>query len=247
MKFEIKSHDGPGRFGKLKDNETPLIINKEEYIIADDEAVSYDIENELAIWSVNQTIEKAKKAKEEDENCEIATIQGSKYVDLRIKCVKELEELDYDKFIIANADDLLLHPRDLVELIVSLRQNMKPGSVLIYPFAEAQLIPLLVYLGIDGFFDDIGEYYAYLNVLMTPTKNYDLNTYKIYEMTTEELIKYNKNTIDLVLREVREHMKNGSLRNLVEERSATSPQYASALRILDKDYTDYVLEYSKLY
>ncbi|MCQ2738058.1 MAG: archaeosine tRNA-ribosyltransferase [archaeon] len=245
MKLEIKGHDGPGRFGKLDGEETPIIIDKSKFTIIEDEAVSYDIENEIATWSVNQTIAKAEKI--EDKSDKIATIQGSKYVDLRIKCVKALEELGYDKFIIANADDLILHPRDLVELIVNLRQNMNPGSILIFPFGEAQIIPLLAYMGVDGFFDDAGEYYAYLNVLMTPTKNYDLDKYKIYEMTTEELINYNKNTIDLVLREVREHMKNGGIRNLVEERSATSPQYASALRILDKEYTDYVLEYSQLY
>ncbi len=245
MKLEIKGHDGPGRFGKLDGEETPIIIDKSKFTIIEDEAVSYDIENEIATWSVNQTIAKAEKI--EDKSDKIATIQGSKYVDLRIKCVKALEELGYDKFIIANADDLILHPRDLVELIVNLRQNMNPGSILIFPFGEAQIIPLLAYMGVDGFFDDAGEYYAYLNVLMTPTKNYDLDKYKIYEMTTEELIDYNKNTIDLVLREVREHMKNGGIRNLVEERSATSPQYASALRILDKEYTDYVLEYSQLY
>ena len=245
MKLEIKGHDGPGRFGKLDGDETPIIIDKSKFTIIEDEAVSYDIEREIATWSVNQTIAKAKKIEEKSDK--IATIQGSKYVDLRIECVKALEELGYDKFIIANADDLILHPRDLVELIVNLRQNMNPGSILIFPFGEAQLIPLLAYMGVDGFFDDAGEYYAYLNVLMTPTKNYDLDKYQIYEMTTEELIDYNKNTIDLVLREVREHMKNGSIRNLVEERSATSPQYASALRILDKEYTDYVLEYSQLY
>lgn len=245
MKLEIKGHDGPGRFGKLDGEETPIIIDKSKFTIIEDEAVSYDIENEIATWSVNQTIAKAEKI--EDKSDKIATIQGSKYVDLRIKCVKALEELGYDKFIIANADDLILHPRDLVELIVNLRQNMNPGSILIFPFGEAQIIPLLAYMGVDGFFDDAGEYYAYINVLMTPTKNYDLDKYKIYEMTTEELIDYNKKTIDLVLREVREHMKNGGIRNLVEERSATSPQYASALRILDKEYTDYVLEYSQLY
>ena len=42
-------------------------------------------------------------------------------------------------------------------------------------------------------------------------------------------------------------MKNSSLRNLVEERSATSPQYASALRILDKNYSEYLLEYTQVY
>ena len=241
--FEIKSHDGPGRYGKLGDMETPLIINKDDFNIAKDESSAYDVEREIAEWSVNQTIEKAKAV----EDKEIAVIQGSKYLDLRIKCLKELEELGYNGFIIANADDLLLHPRDLVDLIVALRQNMKSSSYLIFPFAEAQFIPLLVYMGVDAFFDDIGEYYSYINVLMSPTKNYDLNVYELYEMDQKELEAYNKNTIDFVLREVREHMKNSSLRNLVEERSATSPQYASALRILDKNYSEYLLEYTQVY
>ena len=218
--FEIKSHDGPGRYGKLGDLETPAIINRDDFSIADDESSAYDVEKEIAEWSVNQTIEKAKLV----EDKEIAVIQGSKYIDLRIKCLKELENLGYNGFIIANADDLLLHPRDLVDLIVALRQNMKASSYLIFPFAEAQFIPLLAYMGVDAFFDDIGEYYSYINVLMSPTK-----------------------TIDFVLREVREHMKNSSLRNLVEERSATSPQYASALRILDKNYSEYLLEYTQVY
>lgn len=241
--FEIKSHDGPGRYGKLGDWESPLIINKDDFTIAKDESSAYDVEKEIAEWSVNQTIEKAKTVKDK----EIAVIQGSKYIDLRIKCLKELESLGYNGFIIANADDLLLHPRDLVDLVVRLRENMKSSSYLIFPFAEAQFIPLLVYMGIDAFFDDIGEYYSYINVLMSPTKNYDLETYKLYDMDQKELEKYNKNTVDFVLREVREHMKNSSLRNLVEERSATSPQYASALRILDKNYSKYLLEHTQLY
>ena len=241
--FEIKSHDGPGRHGKLGDLETPTIIDKDDFSIADDESSAYDVEKEIALWSVNQTIEKAKSVQDK----EIAVIQGSKYIDLRIKCLKELEEMGYNGFIIANADDLLLHPRDLVDLIVALRQNMKSSSYLIFPFAEAQFIPLLAYMGVDAFFDDVGEYYSYINVLMSPTKNYDLETYKIYDLSREELESYNRNTIDFVLREVREHMKNGSLRNLVEERSATSPQYASALRILDKNYSEYLLEYTQVY
>ena len=241
--FEIKSHDGPGRHGKLGDLETPTIIDKDDFSIADDESSAYDVEKEIALWSVNQTIEKAKSVQDK----EIAVIQGSKYIDLRIKCLKELEEMGYNGFIIANADDLLLHPRDLVDLIVALRQNMKSSSYLIFPFAEAQFIPLLAYIGVDAFFDDIGEYYSYINVLMSPTKNYNLETYNIYDLSREELEAYNKNTIDFVLREVREHMKNSSLRNLVEERSATSPQYASALRILDKNYSDYLLEYTQVY
>ena len=36
--FEIKSHDGPGRYGKLGDMETPTLINKDDFNIAKDES-----------------------------------------------------------------------------------------------------------------------------------------------------------------------------------------------------------------
>ena len=45
--FEIKSHDGPGRYGKLGDNESPLIINKDDLIIAEDESYSYEDEKDV--------------------------------------------------------------------------------------------------------------------------------------------------------------------------------------------------------
>ena len=46
--FEIKSHDGPGRYGKLGDLETPAIIDKDDFSIADDESSAYDVEKEIA-------------------------------------------------------------------------------------------------------------------------------------------------------------------------------------------------------
>ena len=49
------------------------------------------------------------------------------------------------------------------------------------------------------------------------------------------------------MREVRANIQNGTLRNLVEERCCTSPEAMSALRILDRDYEDYVDIYTQLY
>jgi len=154
IKIEIKSHDGPGRFGKVNGKKSPMIFDKNK--IAPDESSSYNIPEEIAKWCVNRTIEKAKKVR---ETSEIAIIQGSKYIDLRITCLKELENLGYNAFVIANADELLLHPKDLVEMIVTLRENTNPNNILIFPFAEPSFIPLLSYLGIDGFFNDCADYY----------------------------------------------------------------------------------------
>ena len=160
-----------------------------------------------------------------------------------MECAKELEKNGYTGFLIANGDELLLHPQDLVKLIVNLRETLSPNAYLIYSFAEPSFMPLITYMGIDGFLINSAKFYSYLNVLMTPTKNYDLNTYPLFEdLTQEEIEKYNENTIDFVLREIRTHMKNRSLRNLVEERANTSPQNKSALKIIDKKYTDYLLK-----
>lgn len=248
-RFEIKSHDGPGRFGKLGKIQTPNIINETttESSIAEDESVAYNIERKIAEWSVRKTIEKAKDKKEKDSECSIAVIQGSKYIDLRIECGKKLEKLGYNGLIIANGDDLLLHPRDLVNLIVELRKNIKPSTYLIFPFAECSFIPLLCYIGIDGFLEGSDEYYSHLNVMTTATKNYDLEIYKIYEMDQKQIAECNKHAIDFVLKETREHMRNKTLRNLVEERGVTSPQNASALKILDKDHQEYLQRYTQLY
>ena len=242
-KFTLKKHDGPGRITKINNTTTPNTINLKKYHISPNQETPYNIEKEIAQANINQTIEKAKQ----DKNKEIGVIQGGKYINLKCECAKKLEEQGYNYLIIANSDELLLHPQDLIETIIKIRQTIKPTTYLIFPFAEPTFIPLLSYLGIDFFNKETGTYYATLNILMTPTKNYELNTYKIYKMTKEELEKYNKNTIDFVLREVRTHMENSSLRNLVEERASSNPQIASALRILDRKYQNYLQKYTQLY
>ena len=244
-KFEIKSHDGPGRIGKLKGDLTPKIFYKNELKIAPSEGSSHNVDREIAEFNVKETL---RLAREHVEECDIAVIQGSKYIDLRIKCLKELESIGYNGFIIANGDSLLTNSRDLVELIISLKKESKKTSYFIFPFAELSFMPLLTYMGIDGFLSDATNYYSHLNVLQTPTKAYDLNKYPIYtNISQKELEEKNLENMEFVIREIHAHMKNKSLRNLVEERSTTTPQNISTLKILDRTSMDYLLEYSQLF
>ena len=244
-KFEIKSHDGPGRIGKLKNNKTPLLFSKNYLKISPNEGSSYDINYEIAEFNVKETL---KLAKENVQTCNIAVIQGSKYTELRIKCLKKLEKIGYNGFIIANGDELLTNPKELVKIIVSLKKNSLKNSYFIFPFCEIPFMPILTYMGIDGFLTDSANYYSYLNVLQTPTKTYDLNKYPIYEnISQENLEKKNIENMEFVIKEIHTHMKNKSLRNLVEERSNTSPQNISTLKLLDKNHMDYLLEYTQLF
>lgn len=244
-KFEIKSHDGPGRLGKLDGEFTPRIFFKENLKIAPSEGSAYNIEKEIAAMNVSETL---RLARENVEDCDVAIIQGAKYIDLRVECLKELENIGYNGFIIANGDELLLHPRDLVDIVVNLKKEAKPSSYFIFSFSELSFMPMLSYMGIDGFLSDATNYYSYLNVLQTPTKAYDLNKYKIYEdISQEELEKKNLENMEFVISEIQTHMKNRSLRNLVEERSGTTPQNISTLKLLDKNYSDYLLEYTQVF
>lgn len=244
-KFEIKSHDGPGRIGKIDGELTPKIFNKKDLKIAPNEGSSYNIDREIAEFNVKETL---RLAKENVDSCDIAVIQGSKFIDLRVECLKELEKIGYNGFIIANGDALLTNSRDLVELIVTLKKEAKKSSYFIFSFSELPFMPILTYMGIDGFLMDSANYYSHLNVLQTPTKTYDLKTYPIFEnITREELEKKNMENMEFVIKEIHTHMKNRSLRNLVEERSSTTPQNIATLKILDRTSMDYLLEYSQLF
>lgn len=244
-KFEIKSHDGPGRIGKIDNEITPALFSKKDLKIAPNEGSAYNIDREIAEFNVKETL---RLAEENADVCDTAVIQGSKYIDLRTECLKQLEEIGYNGFIIANGDSLLTNPRDLVDLVVSLKKEAKKSSYFIFSFTELSFMPILTYMGIDGFLVDSANYYSHLNVLQTPTKAYDLNTYPIYEnISQEELEKKNIENMEFVIREIRAHMKNRSLRNLVEERSGTTPQNISTLKILDLNYMDYLLEYTQLF
>lgn len=244
-KFEIKSHDGPGRIGKVDGELTPKLFYKKDLKIAPNEGSAYNIDREIAEFNVKETL---RLARENVDECDIAVIQGSKYVDLRLECLKQLEEIGYNGFIIANGDTLLTNPRDLVEIIISLKKEAKKTSYFIFSFTELSFMPILAYMGIDGFLIDSANYYSHLNVLQTPTKSYDLNMYPIYEnITQKDLEQKNIENMEFVIKEIHAHMKNRSLRNLVEERSGTTPQNISTLKILDRTCMDYLLEFTQLF
>jgi len=242
--IEIKMHDGPARLGKCLKMDTPnLIIPENSLKILKDEPMPYNVPKTLAEWSVNSTIEYAKNSNETG----IGVVHGSKYSDLRVKCALELEKLGNSILMIANPESLIGNSRDLVDIIPRLRENINPNTGLYFPFAEPAYMPFLAYMGVD-FFDSVSaDYHAELNILLTTSQSYDLNIYKLYDMDLDELTEYNRKTIEFTINEIREHIKNGTLRNLVEERSCSSPELMTALRLLDRDHYDFISSYTQLY
>jgi 7-cyano-7-deazaguanine tRNA-ribosyltransferase len=242
--LEIKMHDGPARLGKLSKTETPNLIQLDNSLkILDDEPMPYNVPKTLAEWSVNTTIENARISEETG----VGVVHGSKYPDLRVKCALELERLGNQVLMVANPEALMRSSRDLVEIIPILRESINPNTAIYYPFAEPSYMPLLAYMGVDLFDDVAGDFYASLNNLLTSSGKYDLETYRLYDMDTQELKDHNKKIIDFTIKEIRENIRNGTLRNLVEERCCSSPELMTALRLLDRDHTDFILRNTQLY
>jgi 7-cyano-7-deazaguanine tRNA-ribosyltransferase len=242
--IEIKVHNGPARMGKYKELKTPNILRMDSSLpFIEDEPMPYDVPKPLAEFSVYRTIQKAEKS----EQTGIAVIHGSKYLELRTQCALELEKLGNQVLMIANSEELLKRPRDLINMTVNIRDTINPNTALYFPFVKTSFIPLLTYLGVDFFGEVSCDFYAQLGLMMTPDTIYDLENYQIYEFSLEELKNYNQRIMDFVLREVRENIKNGTLRNLVEERCCSSPEAMSALRIVDRDYSDFLDKYTPLY
>lgn len=242
--LEINQHDGPARLGKCRGQVTPGILPSDTPIpIIPDEPMPYNVPKPLAEFSVKMTLEKSGKSDETG----IAVIHGSKYPELRVKCALELEKMGNDILLVANSEDLLNRPMDLIKILVELRENINPNTALYFPFVKTPFIPLLAYMGVDLFGADSGNFYAQIGQITTPHRIYDLKDYELYQFNQEELSEYNQQTMDFVLREIRENIRNKTLRNLVEERCCSYPETMTALRILDRDYGDYLDRYTALY
>lgn len=242
--LEINTHDGPARLGKYEDQKTPCMLKPEDLTPRiPDEPMPYNVPRALAEFSVKKTIENAMKSEETG----VAVIHGSKYVDLRLKCALELEKLENNLLVVANSEELINRPMDLIKIVTELRQALNPGTALYFPFVKINFIPLLVYMGVDFFGVESGDFYAQLEMITTPHKIYELKDYQICQFNREELRDYNRNTLQFVLSEVKENIKNGTLRNLVEERCCSSPETMTALRILDGDYSKYLDKYTPIY
>lgn len=242
--LEITIHDGPARLGRYQELETPSILPSDNTLpFIEDEPMPFNVPLPLAEFSVEKTIQNAKNS----DNKGIAVIHGSKYPQLRVQCALELEKIGNPILMVANSETLIKRPMDLLNILINIRENINPNTALYFPFVKIPFIPLLAYIGVDLFGDISNDFYAQLGMLATTHKIYDQKIYDLYHFSQRELLDYNQNTMNFVLREVRENIRNGTLRNLVEERCCSSPEAMTALRVLDRDYSEFLDRFTPLY
>jgi len=238
--LKIKTHDGPARIGQWNNKTTPTLLDYTQINKVDNIATPYKIQEKISEENMKKTLE---IARQEEDKTKIGVIHGSQYVQQRIECATKLEEYGYTTLMIANTDQLQQNPEDLLEIVINIKENIKPTTTLYFPFASTPLIPILAYIGVDLFDTSRAIYETYHNNLMTNTNIYPHDKYRICEDIKEENIRQ----LEFTIKETRENIKNKTLRNLTEQRATTSPEAMTLHRLLDKNYQKYLQKYTQIY
>ncbi|WP_423792152.1 DUF5591 domain-containing protein [Methanocaldococcus indicus] len=194
--LEVVAYD-IGRVCKDKNNnETPSLISFDfdDYI-----AMPYDCEDIYEKFEKSFIFEK--------DNIKYQILNYGKYLE-------KAEIKKADIYVLIDSR-ILIQRKELIH-IKEIRQKISPNSAILFPSVYPWEIPLLVYLGVD-YFTDLSDYLASLGYRLT--KNRAIKS----DLDFEELREINKKVYEDILLEVREAIKNGYLRNVVEETSISHP------------------------
>ncbi|MDI6917218.1 MAG: archaeosine synthase subunit alpha [Thermoplasmatales archaeon] len=258
--FEIVSRDGIGRTGKLDNVNTPNILfaaserfkefkeakillssrelKSEKMKILDNGSRFYprNLKNDFVI---PPDIPYPLSCSEFFEN----------YENDKIVVVQDIEKLDKNRevYVLSNAPELVKNPKEFVKNVVELRKKIGYSKIVYAPGIGApNSYALLVYLGID-LFDSV-------SLIMNSRKKYFLtNDGKTFLEHLKEnpcrcpacldeksdfvhLLHHNYYTALSEFKNIRNRIKNGLLRELVESRIRTEPLLVSMLRLFDKHY-----------
>jgi archaeosine synthase len=161
-------------------------------------------------------------------------------------------------FIISNAYQLFVQHSKFVEYITELRRKIGYQKMIYVPcIGYPSNLALLTYMGID-FFDSISAILAARkNILLFSNvsyNKYELNEipcscpicnrfkYKPSELKFQQILKHNYYALFNEMKNVRNAIKQGSLRELLETRIRANPSVTAILRILERKYYNYLEE-----
>ncbi len=199
------------------DNITPKMINED--ILKSIELpllkIPFDCPENIANYLIENSKEETYgNLKINDRELRYYIVNFGRYVD-NIDNIKN--ELKNANLIIIADGRRLIKRKELVKLIPKLREKISPNTAIYFPTALPWEMPLLVYLGIDYFDYSSASYYASLGYKFTKNRIMKCNG------SFDELLKHNMLILDELIEEIRYCIKEGCLRNLVEETSLSDP------------------------
>jgi len=216
--------------------------NKDEFLISDYFFYPKDLPKELLLSAI-------KSYNKKYGICYI--IPGSK------ETINEtLDNNPSSFFIVGNAHQLFHQQSKFVDFIVTLREKIGYQKIIQIPsIGDPINISLLSYIGID-FFDSLSAILAARNKnLLFPTGYYNINNLKEIPcscpsckgfkgkpsmMTYEQILSHNYLVLFNEIKQVRNAIYNGNLRELVESRVRACPLLTAILKCLDQQHYKYI-------
>jgi len=166
--------------------------------------------------------------------------------------------IEADLFVLGAAKQLDNHARDFVNSIIQLKESTRSDSLLYVPaLATPENLSMLVYMGVDIVDETLSTIKGHQDLYLTNSGEYHLD--RMHEFpcscpvcscnTPQELIKLSKkeraealskhNILKLgeEMRNVREHIRSGHLREYIERQCRARPWLTAALRLIDAEGT----------
>ncbi|MCX9028300.1 MAG: archaeosine synthase subunit alpha [Candidatus Methanoperedens sp.] len=264
--FEITHRDAAARIGKLvleKELSTPAIINlhEKDCPIADsgslwkraqaveknDKKIIILPHRSLPLQTREEIIKELKVPPEHTEFAHSGLVLHP--------FTNEYPESEL--YVLGAAKQLENRARELVDSIIRLKENTRADSLLYTPaLATPENLAMLLYLGVDLVDETLAIIKGYQDIYLTNSGEFHLD--RLHEFpcacpvcsskTPQEMLKLSKkdrarlmaahNSLKLgeELRNVREHIRSGSLREYVERQSRARPWLTAALRLIDVQY-----------
>ena len=199
--------------------------------------IPFDAPEKVANYIFEQNKDKIKGTIKLSDNDSINyyILNLGKYIEKINDLTEELKNTD----LIIIADGRRLINRKELLLISELRNIISPNTAMYFPTALPNEIPLLTYMGVDYFDNSSASYYASKGYKFT--KNRTMTT----TIKFNELIERNEFVIKELLEETKYCIKDGSLRNLVEETSISNPYLRGNYRRFNPDVRNIPLSSGK--
>ncbi|OPY26951.1 MAG: Archaeosine synthase [Methanocella sp. PtaU1.Bin125] len=159
-----------------------------------------------------------------------------------------------DMYILAGARSIEGDARAVLDSIIRIRDTTKPDTALYLPaMATPENVSLLVWLGADVVDDVLAVIKAYQGLYLTEDGEYRIEELDELPCTCDacakhaaemrsgpgryELIaEHNRVRLEMELRRVRRHIRDGSLREYVEKQCRSRPWLTALMRLADAEY-----------
>ena len=245
MDFRILNQDGPGRIGQFTiDNKE---INSPNILFIDTRRIKSPVFLEIIL-----TNEKNNKKKPQ-----IFYSDGKRRHEGFFEKKGNLLEIEEKSiYVLKNASQIFRNPNKFTSKIIDNRGKIGPEKVFYLPaIAEPINLSILSYLGIDLFDSTSAIINARKKIMFSNSGNKKIkdlkenpcncpicikSNKKPKDMSFEEILNHNYYMLFFEIRNIRNSIRNNTLRDLVELRCKTSPNLITIFRTFDNKYYKYL-------